>query len=196
MTTDTRRQPSRNAGRTSCSPTPGGRARGHYQLRPPDSERQRTAPGQPRDHHRRRGKAHHSGAGRSRGGPDGPGPAHRLPNRPRGVPGRQRVRHLRAGETARLRHGDSVPAHRQAGRGAEEGALRRLGNPRVLAVRRDRGVPRHTAGRTPAGTRAIRDHHHRDRGGWNTAGPQRRAQPLHPGVLLSARKCVTAPTPS
>ena len=55
-----------------------------------------------------------------------------------------------------------------------------LGIPEYWRCRRGRGVPRHTAGRRPAGTRAIRAHHHRDRRGRNPAGLQRSAQPLHP----------------
>ena len=43
------------------------------------------------------------------------------------------------GKPPRLRHGDSVPEHRQAGRGREEDHVRRPGNPRILAVRRRPG---------------------------------------------------------
>ena len=80
----------------------------------------------------------------------------------------------------RLRHGDSLPTHRQAGRSAEEGPLCRPRFPRVLAVRRNRRVPRDNARRRPVGGQPIRAHPNRDGRGRGPAGLQHRAQSLHP----------------
>ena len=84
-----------------------------------------------------------------------PRPDNAFNARPGGIQGQQRVHHLHTGEAPRLGHGDSLTEYRTRGCHPEERGLRQPGNPRILAVRRDRRVPRNQIGRRPADGRQV-----------------------------------------
>ena len=90
-----------------------------------------------------------------------PRPLCRLRRRPRRLPGTQRLHHLRAGQAAALRPRDRLTLHRTPGHSRQAHFLRRSGHPGILALRRNRTVPRHSPRRRPPRQRPIRTVAHR-----------------------------------
>ena len=105
------------------------------------------APRQTRNHRSRLRplpRAGPSGPTREHERSDLPRPLCRLRRRPRRLPSTQRLRHLRAGQAAGLRPRDRLTLHRTPGHRRQAHFLRRPGHPGILALRRNRTVPRHS----------------------------------------------------
>ena len=155
---------------SNAPPTPGpagARARRYDQRPTPRRERQPAPPDplsrQPRNHHRVGGKIHRPCAGNAVQPANRARHAHLLQLGPGAIPAGQQLRHLQAGQASGPGHGNSLKENRRNRHPGQTGQIRGAGHPGILAVRRDRRLPREQAGRGQACGRPIRAN--RRRGG-------------------------------
>ena len=85
-------------------------------------------------------------------------PADSLQRQPRGLPGQQRLHHLRARQATRFRAGSGLREHSQHRHRRQARRLRYPGHPRILAVRQNRPIPRRQVGQRQAGRGSLRTH--------------------------------------